>query len=186
MENAMTEQFDANEFLSEIGIEAEDGAQDTPAIKQLRKKIKELGKQHTAALTTIATYETEKTTAALSSVWKELAVPEVIQGFYTGEKTTEAIKAWWEASKTVFNVPPAVNADGTPATPAAPPAVATDLAAVQAASSLGADLNSVGLEAFQAKAKEVRTQSANRNPNALAELLSTVGIPAGGVTAPRA
>jgi len=181
----MTEQFDANEFLSEIGIEAEDGATDTPAIKQLRKKIKELGKQHSAALTTIATYETEKTTAALSSVWKELAVPEAIQSFYHGDKTPEAIKAWWEASKTVFNVQPATNADGTPVVPVVPPATA-DLAAVQAASNLGTDLNNVGLEAFQAKAKEVRTQSANRNPTALADLLATVGIPTGGITAPRA
>lgn len=55
---------------------------------------------------------TEKVESSVKSTWDELKVPDFVRGLYNGDKTPDAIKAWWENSKGFFNIP---DGDGTDA-----------------------------------------------------------------------
>jgi len=48
--------------------------------------------------------KSEKTNTVIKSAWDELQVPEFYRGLYNGDKTPDAIKTWWEASKGFFNI----------------------------------------------------------------------------------
>lgn len=187
----MADTFDANEFLSSIGVDPDGSDADTSAVKMLRKTVKELGAKLSAANDKIAQYETEKTQGVIKATWDELNVPQPIRDMYHGEKTPEAIKSWWEASKSFFNLEAAgdggdASSRGGQPAGGSEPGAATDLAAVQQAASLGHDRpENLSADAIGAEAAKVKGTSASKNPNALAEFLTKMGVPGGGITPPR-
>src|SRR4051794_32732376 len=87
---------DPNEFTSD-----QDGSSTGGTLRQkLEQALAQLSTLK-AENETLKSKETERTT---TTVWDELKVPAPIRGFYTGDKTPEAIKAWWDASRGFFNL----------------------------------------------------------------------------------
>lgn len=187
----MADTFDANEFLSSIGVDPDGSDADTSAVKMLRKTVKELGAKLSAANDKIAAFEKEKTDGLISKTWEDLKVPEPIRKMYHGEKTPEAIKSWWQESKSFFNLEAAGDAGDTSSQGGQPagggePGVANELAQVQQAASLGHDRpENLSADAISAEAAKVKGTSASASPNALAEFLTKLGVPGGGITPPR-
>lgn len=177
----MADEFDANEFLSDAGIDPSD---DTPVVKLLRKKVTELGKALKAKETEIATFHAEQAKAALADTWKDLGVPEALRGFYTGEQNADAIKTWWESSKSFFNLPAG---DGQDTAATQETQQHTELQDVAKATALGSDpagnLSEAALKQIAAEASKL---SANNNPEKLAEFYAKLGIPKGVINVPHA
>lgn len=170
--------FDADEFLSEIGVEETDS--NSHVVKLLRKQLKEMGKQLKEANTSIQSFEAEKVKASLASTWTELGVPEVLREDYRGEQNPDAVKAWWEARKGFYNI----TAETTQTTQEDAQQT-QDLQAVTQAGQLGQDQSgNLGLDAFKSKAAEVIRTSPSRNPHALADLFAQFGMKSG-VDVPR-
>jgi len=177
----MADEFDADEFLTSIGVEENES--NSNVVKLLRKQLKDLGKQLKDATTQIQSFEAEKVKASLDGTWKDLGVPEVLREDYHGEQTADAVKTWWEARKGFFNLP--TEQQATEVTQQQTQQ-AQDLQAVTQAANLGQDqVNNLSLDAFKQKAAEVVRTSPSKNPNALADLLNGFGMTTGPVDVPR-
>lgn len=169
----MADEFDADEFLSEIGVEETDG--NSRVVKLLRKQLTELGKQLKAANTQIQTFESEKERASLDGTWKDLGVPDVLREDYHGEQNADAVKAWWEARKQFYNVTEQASTDVTQQT-----AEQQDLQAVTQAGNLGQDqAGNLSMDAFKQKAAELARTRPSTNPHALEDLLNSFGMKSG-------
>lgn len=169
----MSDDFDPDEFLSDLGVE---GDSQSPAIKQLRKKLTELGKAVKTLSTENQTLKSEQAVKAVTSVWDELNVPQPVRDFYRGEPKADDIKAWWETSKGFFNIQ---DADVQPTEPDGK----QDLEAVQKAASLGQDQGNghLGVEALKTSATELVKSRPSTNPTALADWLNANGFRTGAV-----
>jgi len=121
---------------------------------------------------------------SLKSAFDQLNVPEKVRRFYDGEADPAKVKAWVDENKDVFNLQPPASTDNGAATSVAPE-VQAQQQAVQAASGIGNEPDrSADLSAFQVKAEQMKKQSAQRNPNALNELLAGL-MPEGSYVPPR-
>lgn len=170
----MADDFDADEFLSELGVEENES--NSHVVKVLRKQLQSLGKQLKDAKTTIESFETEKVKTALASTWTDLGVPEVLREDYHGEQTADAVKAWWEARKGFYNIP----AEQTTEQTQQASQQTQDLQAVAQAGNLGRDQpGNTSLDAFKQKAAELARSSPSKNPHALNDLLNEFGLKAG-------
>lgn len=171
----MADEFDADGFLSEIGVEETDT--NTHVVKLLRKQLKEMSKQLKDAGAQIQTFESEKAKASLDGTWKELGVPEVLREDYRGEQNPDAVKTWWEARKGFYNIPAEQQTtEGTQQQTQQ----AQDLQAVTQAANLGQDqAGNLSLEAFKQKASELARSRPSKNPHALDDLLNSFGMKAG-------
>ena len=175
----MADEFNVDEFLSNDQQSADGGT----LRKLLEEKIKEL------KVMTTAKEQAEKQLAerTLGDVWNELGVPAPIRGFYQGDKDPDAVKKWWEESKSFFNIQAGETQEQrNPAPTVEQQEQQAALQQVAQASSLGQDASSNGYDAFYAKAAEIQNQSATKNPAALDELFNLLGAPAGALTPPRA
>lgn len=111
---------------------------------------------------------------SLKSAFDQLGVPAKVRQFYNGEADPAKVKAWVDENKDVFNFQLEAGTDESAGTSVSPE-VQAQQQAVQAASGVGNEPGrSTELSAFQAKAAEVRKQSAQRNPNALNELFAGI------------
>lgn len=176
----MADEFDANEFLSDVGIE--DNGSDL--VKKLRKAVERLGKEKQAVVDELAAFKGAQAKAALEDTWSELKVPEPLRGFYKGDETPEAIKAWWDSSKGFFNLPAEDGQETAAATQETQQHA--ELQDVAKAATLGSDpagnLSETALKQFAAEASKL---SAHRDADKLAEALTKLGIPRGGITVPQ-
>lgn len=122
-------------------------------LRQLLEQALAANKQLTTKVTDLETAATQR---AVDSTWNELKVPDVIRGMYTGDKTADAIKAWWDSAKGLFNVEaveqqaPEVQAQVTPEQQANLQAAQQ----FQQASGLGDSGFVTGFEATQKQAAE--------------------------------
>lgn len=180
----MADEFDPDQFLADAGID--DNGSDL--VKNLRKLVKQLGKERDEARAQIAEFQTQQKQTQVKQTWDSLGVPEAIRGFYKGDDDAEAIKSWWEASKGFFNIPDPEGdkSGGTPPAPPADPEQQNGLQQVAQAASLGQDQPaSLTQDAIMQAAQQVKNTSASKNPDALAQFLTQLGVPGGGITPPR-
>lgn len=122
----------------------------------LRKKLEDalsILREQNAELTKL---RTERAETVLSQTWDELDVPQAIRKLYQGEKTADAIKAWWEDSRSLFNLQ---SADETPSETETEKARREQYQQVQGASAIGADTNVSGLDAALAKGVELKDRA---------------------------
>lgn len=126
---------------------------DTTQPGVLRQKLEQaiaLLRQKDQEITTLKTAETQRT---VESTWSELKVPDAIRKLYNGDTSADAIKAWWEDSKGLFNIQVA---EEQPAAPELTPEQQAQHAAaqqVQDASAMGANAFHAGFETVQQQAK---------------------------------
>jgi cytochrome c556 len=173
-QSKMADDFDADEFLSELGVEENEN--NSHVVKALRKQLRELGKQLKDAKTSIESFEAEKVKTSLNGTWTELGVPEVLREDYHGEQTPEAVKTWWEARKGFFNL----TDTSTTAETEESRQNTQDLQAVAHAGNIGRDQpGNTSLDAFKLKAAELSRSSPSKNPHALNDLLNEFGMKAG-------
>lgn len=88
---------DTNEFV----LDDTDGNQSGGTLRQKLEQAVALLNQ---LKTENETLKSEKTNTVIKSAWDQLQVPEFYRGLYNGDKTPDAIKTWWEASKGFFNI----------------------------------------------------------------------------------
>lgn len=96
---------DINEFET-----VDDNAQ--PGV--LRQKLTEayaLVKQKDKELAELNAF---KAGISVKATWDELKVPDAIRKLYNGDTSADAIKAWWNDSKGLFNVEQAAEQPGQP------------------------------------------------------------------------
>lgn len=143
----------------------------------LRQKLE----QAIAALNTLKTenesLKTEKAERVVKATWDELNVPAPIRSFYQGDKSPEAMKQWWEASRGFFNIQVA---DEQPQPVELTQEQQVEQAAAQAfqqASGLGTDALSGGFEASMAKAKEARGKTGADREAALKAFYASAQVP---------
>lgn len=170
----MSDDFNPDEFLTDLGIDESDSS---PAIKQLRAKLKSLSKDLKARNDQIAQFEAAQAKQAVTTVWDELGVPQPIRDFYRGEAQADDIKAWWETSKGFFNI------QQSDAQSQAEPEGRQELAAVQKAASLGHDQSNgtLNVDALRSSADELLKSRPSTNKNALADWLNANGFRTGAV-----
>lgn len=123
----------------------------------LRQKLEQalaVLKQKDQEIAALKTAETQRT---VESTWNELKVPDAIRKLYNGDTSADAIKAWWEDSKGLFNIQAA---DEAPAVQQPPSS--ERLAAIQAAqqfqqaSTLGTDALNSGFDAATAASEKAK------------------------------
>lgn len=166
----------SDEFLTDPGTNADGSALRKFAEAQksradlIEQRFNELQKQVTAS--------------TVKSAFDQLGVPDAIRRFYDGEADPAKVKAWVDENKAVFNFQPQAGATNTAGTSVSPEAQAQQQAAQDAAGFGQEPGQSQELDAFKQKAAAVRNTSAQRNPQALNELLAGL-IPQGGYTPPQ-
>lgn len=168
----MSDYADANEFLSESGIDPES---DNGTVKALRKKYENLIAVLKQKDEMISSFEQEKVQKTVEDTWSSLGVPAEARALYNGDASPEKITEWVNAAKALGVQFKAPEGAGTPAAqptqPEAHPLFA-QLQAANAASSLGTDPETSLVNAVKAKAAELKGKSAFANPNALEELFN--------------
>jgi hypothetical protein len=139
---------DTNEFVTD-----DTDSQDPGKLRQLLKQAHATLKQKDQELESLRSQEAERSAQA---AWDELKVPDAIRDFYKGEQTPEAMKAWWEDSKSFFNIEQAEQDKTVQQTPEqqAQRAAAEQY---QQAAGLGTDSLATGVEAAFAKAQATKT-----------------------------
>jgi hypothetical protein len=121
--------------------------------------------------------KSEKAERVVKATWDELQVPSPIRSFYQGDKSPDAMKQWWEASKGFFNIQAA---DEQPKPQELTPEQAVEQAAAQAfqqASGLGTDALTGGYDAAMAKAKDARGKTGADREAALKAFYAAGQVP---------
>lgn len=171
----MSDDFDPNEFLSEAG--PNDGGKLRQLLEQTLKQNKELSAK-------VEAFQTQAAERALTDTWSKLEVPAAIQKLYNGDKNPQAVEAWWNESKSLFNLQGAETESQQLPTPEQTEQQ-NQLAAVTQASSIGHDVTFSGLDALQRQRQELQGKSALKNPEALDAFIASLGGGPGHLTVPR-
>lgn len=161
----------SDEFLTDPGKDA-DGSALRKFAEAQKAKAETLEKQLNELLT-------EKTERSRKDVFEQLKVPEGIRKFYSGDVTADAVKAWIEENKTVFNfgdvsttsegANPDTSADNIP------DEVRQQVEQLQQTQNLGRDNGgAVGLDAKLAKLKTAVTGSTRVSEADLEALLGEI------------
>jgi hypothetical protein len=116
-------------------------------LKQAHATIKQQAKQ-------IEDFASEKAATVVKSTWDELQVPDAIRGFYNGDKTPDAMKQWWEASKGFFNIEAVEEQPADEQETDVQRATREAAESFQEATSLGSDALNDSFDAVTAKAKQ--------------------------------
>lgn len=120
---------------------------------QLRQRLEQAIAALKAKDKELAELKTVEAQRSVKATWDELKVPDVIRKLYNGDTSADAIKAWWEDSKGLFNIEQAAEQPSRPEP--TPEQVAQQKAAqqFQEASGLGTNAINSGFDAAQAKAQ---------------------------------
>lgn len=86
----------ANEFET-----VDENEQEPGKLRQLLKQAHAQLKQVTKERDDLNAFKAQ---ISVNSTWDELKVPDRIRKLYNGDTSADAIKAWWEDSKGLFNV----------------------------------------------------------------------------------
>lgn len=161
---------DANEFIDT----------DTATIQEpgkLRERLETMIALVKEKDTRIAEMETQAAENSARVVWDDLGVPQPIRDMYRGDTAPDAIRSWWDQSKTLFNLPAA---EAAPAETPEERARRDQLASVQDASALGTDTNAgTGTDTFYNAAQELKRKSDRFTQADLDQLYSSANIPKG-------
>lgn len=160
----------SNEFVDD------DTTQDPGKLRQLLKQAHATLKQKDKELQDLLT---EKATTVVKSTWDELKVPDFYRGLYNGDKTPDAMKQWWEASKGFFNI------EAGEQSPAGEVQETDEQRAhresaerYQEATSLGTDALQDGFDAVTVKAKQAAKNLSGADlAAAKAEFYRSTGLP---------
>lgn len=137
---------DNSEFVDD------DTTQDPGKLRQLLKQAHATLKAKDKELEDLRSAESQRT---VKSTWDELKVPDVIRGFYNGDKTPDAMKQWWEASKGFFNIEASVEQPAVQEQETEQQREHREAAErYQEATSLGSDALEGGFDAAVEKAKQ--------------------------------
>ncbi|WP_434439715.1 hypothetical protein [Lentzea sp. E54] len=166
----------SDDFLTDPGTNA-DGSQLRKFAEAQQRRAEELEQKLNKLIE-------DRNTETLTSAFDTHKIPAKLRDLYKGDPTAEAVGAWKEAYKDVFNFQPQGDTS-TGAETTVSPEVRAQQEAAQSAAGFGQEPGqSQELDAFKAKAAAVRNTSAQRNPNALNELLAGM-LPQGGYTPPQ-
>lgn len=90
--------------MSDIDNEFETPDENAQEPGQLRQLLKQAHAQLKAVTKERDELNAFKASLSVKATWDELKVPDAIRKLYNGDTSTEAIKAWWEDSKGLFNI----------------------------------------------------------------------------------
>lgn len=144
---------------------------------KLRQTIKRFAAEKAELLKKLEALESAEVQRSVKSTWDELKVPEVIRKLYTGDTSTDAIKAWWEDSKGLFNIQ---TAEETPAPPEPTPEELAERQAAQQfqeASGLGTNAIHSGFDAIKAQVEKAKVLTGADYDAAKAQIYEAMGTP---------
>ncbi len=127
-------------------------------LRQLLEQALAANKQLTQKVTDLETADKQRT---VESTWNDLKVPDAIRKLYNGDTSPDAIKAWWDDSKGLFNIQVA---EEQPAQPQLTPEQQAQQAAAQQfqeASAIGNNAFHAGFDAVQKQATDAKQAYAN-------------------------
>ncbi|GLY55327.1 hypothetical protein [Lentzea sp. NBRC 102530] len=174
----------SDDFLTDPGQDADGSA--------LRKFGTAQQKRADALEAQLKELQSQLAARSRKDVLDELKVPEGIRKFYTGEATSDAVKAWIEENKTVFNF----GAQDAPADDAAPSSqdgngsqIPAEIVAQQQRLQAAADAardnaGSVGFDGFKAAAAQLMSSGSRPSEADLDKFLGQY-LGAGSLDVPR-
>jgi hypothetical protein len=163
--------------VSDTPNEEFDQVDDEEQPSKLRQLLKQKAAENKQLLEKLAALESAEVQRSVKATWDELKVPDVIRKLYTGDTSTDAIKAWWNDSKGLFNIQAA---EETPAPPEPTPEELAQQEAAQRfqdASSLGTNAIQSGFDAIKAQVEQAKGLRGTDYEAAKAKIYEQMGTP---------